>query len=154
MGEIERVKMLFNSIDFVIFLPIVFMLYWFVFNKNISRQNLLITISSYVFYGWWDWRFLSLIAFSTVVDYFVGKRLLIINNTAKRKVLLFTSIIVNLGFLGIFKYYNFFLETFIQAFSFLGHSIESNSLNIISKGGYKWSDYGARYSNFLNSIKR
>ena len=123
--------MLFNSIDFAIFLPIVFMLYWLVFNKNISRQNLLITISSYVFYGWWDWRFLSLIAFSTVVDYFVGKRLLIINNTVKRKVLLFTSIIVNLGFLGIFKYYNFFLENFIEAFSFFGYTIKSNTLNII-----------------------
>ena len=123
--------MLFNSFDFAIFLPIVFMLYWFVFNKNISRQNLLITLSSYVFYGWWDLGFLSLIAFSTIVDYFVGTRLLIINNTAKRKILLFTSIIVNLGFLGIFKYYNFFLENFIEAFSFFGYTIKSNTLNII-----------------------
>ena len=123
--------MLFNSFDFAIFLPIVFILYWFVFNKNISRQNLLITLSSYVFYGWWDLGFLSLIAFSTIVDYFVGTRLLIINNTAKRKILLFTSIIVNLGFLGIFKYYNFFLENFIEAFSFFGYTIKSNTLNII-----------------------
>ena len=123
--------MFFNSIDFAIFLPLFFILYWFVFNKNISHQNLLITISSYIFYGWWDWKFLSLIVFSTVVDYFVGERLLITNNTAKRKFLLFTSLIINLGFLGIFKYYNFFLENFIEAFSFFGYNIKSNTLNII-----------------------
>ena len=64
--------MLFNSIDFSIFLPIVFILYWFVFNKNFKLQNILIIFASYVFYGWWDWRFLSLIIFSTIVDYLVG----------------------------------------------------------------------------------
>ena len=67
--------MLFNSFDFAIFLPIVFMLYWFVASKNIRLQNFLIVVASYVFYGWWDWRFLSLILFSTLVDYFVGIRL-------------------------------------------------------------------------------
>ena len=123
--------MLFNSIDFAIFLPIVFILYWFVFYKNISHQNLLITLSSYVFYGWWDWRFLSLIAFSTGVDYIVGNQLSKSNNSNHRKALLLTSIIVNLGLLGFFKYYNFFLENFIEAFSFFGYSIKSNSLNII-----------------------
>ncbi len=123
--------MLFNSIDFAIFLPIVFILYWFVFYKNISHQNLLITLSSYVFYGWWDWRFLSLIAFSTGVDYIVGNQLSKVNNSNHRKALLLTSVIVNLGLLGFFKYYNFFLENFIEAFSFFGYSIASNSLNII-----------------------
>ena len=123
--------MLFNTIDFAIFLPILFILYWFVINKNISRQNLLITVSSYVFYGWWDWRFLSLIAFSTAVDYIVGNRLSITQNKNNRKLLLFTSLFINLGFLGFFKYYNFFLENFIDAFSFFGYSINSNSLNII-----------------------
>ena len=67
--------MLFNSIDFAIFLPIVFALYWFVASKNLKLQNLLIVAASYLFYGWWDWRFLSLIIFSTVVDYFVGQKL-------------------------------------------------------------------------------
>ena len=123
--------MLFNTIDFAIFLPIIFILYWFVINKNILRQNLLITISSYVFYGWWDWRFLSLIAFSTAVDYIVGNKLSITQNKNSRKLLLFTSVFVNLGFLGFFKYYNFFLENFVDAFSFFGYSINSNSLNII-----------------------
>ena len=123
--------MLFNSIDFAVFLPIVFFLYWFVLNKNLKLQNALIVVASYVFYGWWDWRFLSLIIFSTVVDYLVGKKLRIEENQSKRKALLWTSVIVNLGFLGFFKYYNFFLENFIDAFSLFGMQINNNSLNII-----------------------
>src|SRR5690554_308429 len=123
--------MLFNSIDFALFLPIVFVLYWFVTNKNIKLQNLLIVIASYVFYGWWDWRFLSLILFSTIVDYAVGRGLEKQVNQNKRKVLLWVSILVNLGFLGFFKYYNFFIDNFITAFSFFGTEIKANSLNII-----------------------
>ncbi len=123
--------MLFNSIDFAIFLPIVFILYWFVVHKNLKLQNLLIVGASYLFYGWWDWRFLSLILFSTLVDYAVGSKLKSEKKDAKRRVLLWTSIIVNLGFLGFFKYYNFFLDNFITAFSFFGTEIKANSLNII-----------------------
>ncbi|MBJ7879147.1 MBOAT family O-acyltransferase [Gelidibacter salicanalis] len=123
--------MLFNSIDFALFLPIIFILYWFVTNKNLKLQNLLIVFSSYVFYGWWDWRFLSLILFSTIIDYLIGISLTKQENLTKRKILLWTSIIVNLGFLGFFKYYNFFLDNFINAFSFFGNTINANSLNII-----------------------
>ena len=123
--------MFFNSIDFAIFLPIVFILYWFLVNKNLKLQNLLIVLSSYIFYGWWDWRFLSLILFSTIVDYSVGRGLLKEENQTKRKVLLWTSILINLGFLGFFKYYNFFLDNFVSAFSFFGNDIKPNSLNII-----------------------
>ena len=90
--------MLFNSIDFAIFLPVVFLLYWFVTNKNLKLQNALIVCASYVFYGWWDWRFLSLIVFSTVVDYTVGRKLKKEEKQTKRKLLLWTSILVNLGF--------------------------------------------------------
>lgn len=89
--------MLFNSFDFAIFLPIVFILYWFFANRNIWLQNFLIVVASYVFYGWWDWRFLSLILFSTVVDYLVGIRLGEEEKQIKRKILLWTSILVNLG---------------------------------------------------------
>ena len=101
--------MIFNSIDFAIFLPIVFIFYWFIAYKNFHSQNLLIVISSYVFYGWWDWRFLSLILFSTIIDFSVGIGLSKINDgdVFKRKLLLWISILVNLGFLGFFKYYNF-----------------------------------------------
>lgn len=123
--------MLFNSIDFAIFLPIVFILYWFVTSKNLKLQNSLIIASSYLFYGWWDWKFLSLILFSTIIDYSVGIGLSESKRTSKRKLLLWVSIIVNLGLLGFFKYYNFFLENFITAFSFLGTEIHSSSLNII-----------------------
>ena len=123
--------MLFNSIDFAIFLPIVFILYWFVANKNLKLQNFLIVLASYFFYGWWDWRFLSLIIFSTLIDYFVGRKLKVEEDQVKRKILLWTSILINLGFLGFFKYYNFFLDNFITAFSFFGTEINANSLNII-----------------------
>ena len=123
--------MLFNSIDFAIFLPIVFILYWFATNRNLKMQNLLIVVASYLFYGWWDWRFLSLIFFSTLVDYAIGLALLHENNQAKRKIFLWTSIVVNLGFLGFFKYYNFFVDNFVSAFSFFGNPINGNSLDII-----------------------
>jgi alginate O-acetyltransferase complex protein AlgI len=123
--------MLFNSIDFAIFLPIIFFLYWFVTDKNLKLQNFLIVVASYIFYGWWDWRFLSLILFSTIIDYTVGLKLSNVENTFKRKILLWISILVNLGFLGFFKYYNFFLDNFVTAFSFFGNEIKTNSLNII-----------------------
>ena len=123
--------MLFNSLDFALFLPIVFLLFWFVFNKDLKLQNLLLVCASYLFYGWWDWRFLSLILFSTIVDYFVGLGLSKQDNQKKRRLLLSASVLVNLGFLGIFKYYNFFLDNFVEAFSFFGASINANSLNVI-----------------------
>ena len=123
--------MLFNSLDFAIFLPIVFLLYWFVVQKNLKLQNALIVVASYVFYGWWDWRFLSLILSSTIVNYTIGQKLGTEKKEFKRKVLLWTSIIVNLGFLGFFKYYNFFLENFVSAFSLFGIEIKANTLNII-----------------------
>jgi alginate O-acetyltransferase complex protein AlgI len=123
--------MLFNSLDFAVFLPIVFALYWFVTNHKLRLQNALIVAASYVFYGWWDWRFLSLIIFSTLVDYSIGRRLKNEEKQSTRKILLWTSIIVNLGFLGFFKYYNFFVDNFVAAFSFFGQEIQPNTLNII-----------------------
>jgi D-alanyl-lipoteichoic acid acyltransferase DltB (MBOAT superfamily) len=123
--------MLFNSLDFAIFLPVVFILYWFVTNRSLKLQNVLIVIASYIFYGWWDWRFLSLILFSTLVDYTIGRLLSREEGIVRRKILLWTSILVNLGFLGFFKYYNFFIDNFVTAFSFFGSEIQANSLNII-----------------------
>jgi alginate O-acetyltransferase complex protein AlgI len=123
--------MLFNSIDFCFFLPTVFILYWFIANKNLKVQNLLLLISSYVFYGWWDWRFLSLIVFSSCIDYYIGIILSRTTNDNKRTFLLITSIIVNLGLLMFFKYFNFFVESLSTAFTFLGRPIETSRLNII-----------------------
>lgn len=123
--------MLFNSLDFAVFLPIVFALYWFVTQKSLRLQNLLIVIASFVFYGWWDWRFLSLILFSIVTDYLIALWMHRTEAERKRKTILWISIVVNLGFLGFFKYYNFFLDNFIAAFSLFGKEIKANSLNII-----------------------
>jgi len=123
--------MLFNSIDFAIFLPVVFVLYWFVFKNSLKYQNLLIVAASYVFYGWWDWRFLGLIIFSTVLDFFIGKSLEKAKLELNRKLLLYTSITANLGVLGVFKYFDFFVSNFIDAFSLFGVEISAGSLNII-----------------------
>jgi D-alanyl-lipoteichoic acid acyltransferase DltB (MBOAT superfamily) len=97
----------------------------------LKYQNLLLLLASYVFYGWWDWKFLSLIVFSSFVDYYVGIGMSKSNDTKRRKLLLLTSILVNLGFLGFFKYYNFFAESFADAFTLLGNPIEVSRLNII-----------------------
>ena len=123
--------MLFNSIDFAVFLPIVFGLYWFVFNKRLKTQNLFLIIVSYVFYGWWDYRFLALILFSSLVDFTIGILLKKQEVPSQRKLLLWISIIVNLGFLGFFKYFNFFIENFVTAYSFLGGDIQPQTLKIL-----------------------
>lgn len=124
--------MLFNSVEFLIFLPSVFILYWFVFNKNLKAQNLLILGSSYLFYGWWDYRFLSLIALSTIVDYVIGLSLEKHSNKNKRLFLLWISILFNVGILGFFKYYNFFVDSWIELFGSMGYEIKSIwTLNII-----------------------
>jgi len=95
--------MLFNSVNFAIFLPIVFILYWFVTNKTLQLQNLLLLISSYVFYASWDWRFLFLLIFSTLLDYCTGLKIAEAKNQQLKSCWLWLSICVNLGFLGVFK---------------------------------------------------
>ena len=123
--------MLFNTIDFAIFMPIIFLLYWFVFNKNIKIQNLFLLVASYFFYACWDWRFLGLIFLSSLVDYSVGRLLAKTKAKSKRNLLLITSLMVNLGILGFFKYYNFFLESFQEVFLLFGRSLESSTLDIL-----------------------
>nr|WP_033959536.1 MBOAT family O-acyltransferase [Psychroserpens jangbogonensis] len=122
--------MFFNSLEFAIFFPIVFILYWLVSQKLFLR-NLLILIASYVFYGWWDWRFLFLIVISSIVDFIVGQKLHKTENLQKRKGLLIISLIVNLGFLIYFKYTNFFIESFVDSFRLFGKQLEVSTLNII-----------------------
>ena len=122
--------MFFNSLDFAIFFPIVFILYWIV-AKNLTLRNTLILVSSYVFYGWWDWRFLILIVISSLVDFIVGQKLYKTDEVKKRKGLLLISLLVNLGFLFYFKYTNFFIETFVDTFTLFGRKLEVSTLNII-----------------------
>lgn len=123
--------MLFNSIDFAIFLPIVFALYWFITARNLRLQNTLIVVSSLIFYGWWDWRFLSLLLFSAFVDFFVGLALEKEENQTNRKLLLSISLVLNLGLLAFFKYFNFFISNFKSAFSIFGYALDLPSLDLI-----------------------
>jgi len=123
--------MLFNSIDFAIFLPVVFVLYWFVFKNKRKLQNAFLVLASYVFYAWWDWKFLSLIILSSLVDYSIGIALNQSKKPNNRIILLLISIFVNIGVLGIFKYFNFFAENFAESFQWFGYPIQASSLNLI-----------------------
>jgi alginate O-acetyltransferase complex protein AlgI len=123
--------MLFNSLTFIIFLPIVFCCYWFLFQKKIKYQNILILIASYVFYGWWDWRFLSLIIFSTLIDFSVAKAMHAAKSQTQKKYFLYASIFVNIGLLGFFKYFNFFIESWVELCQNIGFQVNITTLNII-----------------------
>ena len=104
--------MLFNSLEFVCFFLIVFFLYWFVFSKKNQLQNLLILFSSYLFYAWWDWRFLILIIISSLTDYLSGLNIQNSKTKTQKKIVLGISLFVNLGILFFFKYFNFFIDNF------------------------------------------
>lgn len=124
--------MIFNSLEYFIFLPIVYLIYWFAFKKSVQKQNVFLLLSSYLFYGWWDWRFLSLIFLSTCVDYFVAQKIDATDYQKTRKAWLWVSVIFNVGLLGFFKYFNFFVDSWIDMFSVLGYDIKSTwTLRII-----------------------
>ena len=123
--------MFFNSLNFAIFLPTVFILYWFVFNKNKSWQNGLLIIASYYFYACWDWRFLFLLIFSTVLDYFSGIQIEKSKSLKESKFWFWLSIIINLGFLGVFKYYNFFTTSFATLINGFGFQVNPLLINVI-----------------------
>ena len=133
--------MLFNSIEFAIFLPIVFLLYWFLFNRDLKLQNFFIVVVSYVFYGWWDWRFLFLIAFTSLCSWCSG--LLIErfkSNPKKAKAISTLNIVLNLLILGVFKYYDFFAKEFVELF---GLSSDGILLNIILPVGISFYTFQA-----------
>ena len=135
--------MLFNSIDFLIFLPIVFLLYWFVF-RTIKQKNLLIVIVSYIFYGWWDYRFLFLIALTSACSFLSG--LLIERYEKSRKVqklISASNISLNLIILGIFKYYNFFIDNFVSLLSLWNINLDIVTLNIILPVGISFYTFQA-----------
>lgn len=123
--------MLFNSLEFILFLVPVFLIYWFILNKNFRVQNLFLLVGSYFFYGWWDWKFLLLIAGSSLIDFIVSNK---IENTAikkKKRRWLILSLIVNLGALFVFKYFNFFIESFSDLLVALGFNANVSTLNLI-----------------------
>ncbi len=148
--------MLFNSLDFAIFLPIVFFLYWFATKGNLKAQNILLLVASYFFYACWDWRFLFLLVFSTLLDYYTGLRIHDAENRKKKLFWMWLSISVNLGFLGIFKYYNFFAESFAEALSTVGLKTNFGTLQVILPVGISfYTFHGLSYvlDIYYNRIK-
>jgi D-alanyl-lipoteichoic acid acyltransferase DltB (MBOAT superfamily) len=123
--------MLFTTPAFAIFLPIVFLLYWFVTSKSLALQNMLLLVSSYFFYGCWDWRFLFLLIFSTLLDYYTGLRMSDAKDQKGKRVWFWLSVCINLGFLGVFKYYNFFAQSFSDLLSHVGITVNPWTLKVI-----------------------
>lgn len=112
--------MLFNTISYALFLPIVLALYWFVTPRNLKFQNILLLAASYFFYACWDYRFLFLLVFSTALGFYVGIKISQALEIRKKKFWLWLGVIINVGFLGVFKYYNFFITSFSDGLSYFG----------------------------------
>jgi len=121
--------MLFNSFQFLLFLPVVFLLYSLLQTKK--QQNIFILLSSYFFYSWWDWRFLSLIILSSCIDYWAGKKMEETETPSARKGFLALSMVGNLGMLAFFKYFNFFSASLQEALDGINIAMTPMALNII-----------------------
>lgn len=135
--------MLFNSVAFIFFLPVVFLLYWFI-SQSQRIRNLLIVTASYVFYGWWDWRYLLLIAFTSLCSYTSG--ILIErfpNDKRNQRIVCSLNILVNLAILGVFKYYNFFMDSFEALFNRFGYQMDWVSLDVILPVGISFYTFQA-----------
>ena len=142
--------MIFNSFEFLLFLPIVFFLYWFVFNRSLKWQNAFVVVVSYIFYGWWDWRFLLLIAFTSLCSWASGLLIEKYSDVPKsRNILrdsrfyLWVNILLNLGILGFFKYFNFFVQSFVDAFASFGITLQTTTLHIILPVGISFYTFQA-----------
>jgi len=118
----------FNSFEYAVFLPVVLFLYWTVLRR---RQNALLLVASYVFYAAWDWRFLGLLALSTITDFYVGNKLGATGEASVRRRLVGLSLLVNLGILGFFKYFNFFADSFADLMGNFGLAPSTPTLQII-----------------------
>ncbi len=148
--------MLFNSISFSIFLPVVFLLYWFATKGEYKKQNVLLLICSYFFYACWDWRFLFLLIFSTLLDFFTGLKMAEAKSKKNKKFWFWLSVIVNLGFLGVFKYYNFFAVSFSEALAQMGLHTNPWTLKVILPVGISfYTFHGLSYviDIYKNRIK-
>lgn len=123
----------FNSFEYLIFLPVVFLLYWFLF-RTVRWRNLFLVAASYVFYGWWDWRFLGLIIFSTLSGYVSGQMIGAANNggrSAKAKMWLWLCVGINLGILFLFKYFDFFVQSFRRLLGVFAYNADWVTLNLV-----------------------
>lgn len=144
--------MIFNSAPFAVFIIVFFILYWFVFNRSLKLQNLLILAGSYIFYAWWDWRFLSLLMGSSALNYFLGIHMFKTSNDKRRKLLLYIGILQGLCGLIYFKYFNFFINSFVDAFSFFNINLGIHTLNIILPLGISF--YTFRTMSYLLDINK
>lgn len=123
--------MIFNSFSFLIFFPIVFLIYWYLGKKSLMYQNYFLLFASYFFYSYWDYRFTFLLLFSTLLDYVSGIK---IQNSKTEKLKNFwfwMSILINIGFLGVFKYFNFFVESFTDLLNSIGLQVNPFTINVI-----------------------
>ena len=134
--------MLFNSFEFLVFLPLVFLLYWFGF-RTLRWQNFFVVIASYLFYGWWDWRFLILIAFTSLCSFLSGLALEHIADKVRRRWVSAANICVNLLVLAIFKYYNFFVENLSDLFFLVGYELDWATINIVLPVGISFYTFQA-----------
>lgn len=123
--------MLFNSIEFAVFLPVVFIIYWLIPEKNFKLQNIWLLISGYFFYGWWDWRFLLLLISITSLNYLIGILISDSEQKSKRKGFLILALVLNIGTLCIYKYFNFFIDSFLDILSLFGVNSSGASLRLI-----------------------
>lgn len=131
--------MLFNSLEFVLYLPLVFCLYWFVF-KPVRVQNAFVVVCSYLFYGWWDWRFLLLIAFTTLCSYVSGR---LMEHVTFRRTVCLLNVVLNLGILFLFKYYNFFAESLASLLTAVGIGADEVTLRLILPVGISFYTFQA-----------
>ncbi len=139
--------MLFNSIEFALFLPIVFLLYWFVVNRNVRLQNMFVVAVSYLFYGWWDWRFLILIAFTSLCSYYSGilieRARFTPPHNYSAKTITAANIIINLLILCTFKYFNFFSDNFDKLFRLFGVELDWVTLDVLLPVGISFYTFQA-----------
>ncbi len=148
--------MLFNSFEFALFFSVVFFIYWAILSKNYKTQNLFLILSSYFFYSWWDWRFLSLIIFSSFSDFIIAHKIDKSTDKQKRIYYLKLSIILNIGLLAFFKYFNFFIDNFIIALDSIGLQTNSSTIKIILPIGisfYSFQTLSYTIDVYKNKIK-
>lgn len=135
--------MLFNSIEFIVFLPLVFVLYWKVFGRNLRAQNAFVVLASYIFYGWWDWRFLILIALTTFCSFYSG---ILIGSSERRltkRLFLWSNVVLNLGILCCFKYFDFFASNFAALLRLFGLQADAVTLDLILPVGISFYTFQA-----------
>lgn len=135
--------MTFQSLEYLIFFSLLFILHWTLFSKRKEHQNGLIVVASLVFYGWWDWRFLGLLIITALSTFLSSRWMDNTNDAKKRKFLLVGTIVINVGILFFFKYFNFFVQSFIDALSLMGMSVNVTTLHILLPVGISFYTFTA-----------